>query len=462
MGWRLAALVAAVLAVLALLLVFPPSRQSGGQHGLQGGGVEAPRQVLVSATVLGQGSLALNGTPVSNSTLLLGPGVVSLEARPASGWRLKQLLVNGSPGVADWLRIRGNTSIAAVFERVKVRVVLVVAGDGLLYVNGSLAVNGTGSKELEAEPGVLLLASLEPWSPFLQARLYVNGTPVERCPSCPPVYAVEVRGDTELRAVFEPRKVVLRVDAKGLAAKLASKSWERVVNGSEVIGATAGEPVNVTSYCPPSPEARPCIVGWAVRVHAPTGVLNSTASANTTITPVYDIELEAIVQKVVGGIPSPIPGGVLYAGREIPAEAVPRHVWLDVRPWTAKVEYLGNGTWLIDEPVGNDLYIAVPPNWSLVTVEAWLVDSYVKPYLDVYVVTSNNPVLRYKGAGTCSSFPSYVRMTLARDGRVLEKPEYWCLGDGYSTVGPDPQARENYLLFRVASAKLKVRVSLQP
>ncbi len=460
MGWRLAALVAAVLAVLALLLVFPPSRQSGGQHGLQGGGVEAPRQVLVSATVLGEGALYVNGSPVGNASLLLRPGVVSLEARPASGWRLKQLLVNGSPGVADWLRIRGNTSIAAVFERVKVRVVLVVAGDGLLYVNGSLAVNGTGSKELEAEPGVLLLASLEPWSPFLQARLYVNGTPVERCPSCPPVYAVEVRGDTELKAVFEPRKVVLRVDAKGLAAKLASKSWEHVVNGSEVIGATAGEPVNVTSYCPPSPEARPCIVGWAVRVHAPTGVLNSTASANTTITPVYDTELEAIVQKVVGGIPSPVPGGVLYAGREIPAEAVPTPPWH--HPWSARVEYLGNGTWLIDDPVFDDLYIAVPPNWSRVTVEAWLVDSYVKPYLDVYVVTSNNPVLRYKGAGTCHSFPSYVRITLARDGRVLEKPEYWCLKGGYSTVGPDPQAREGYLLLTVASAKLKVRVSLQP
>ncbi|AKG38038.1 hypothetical protein MA03_00280 [Infirmifilum uzonense] len=347
MGWRLAALVAAVLAVLAVLLVFPPSRQSGGQHGLQGGGVEAPRQVLVSATVLGQGSLALNGTPVSNSTLLLRPGVVSLEARPASGWRLKQLLVNGSPGVADWLRIRGNTSIAVVFEHVPVKVVVYSDLEGARAV-----VNGSS---------VALPAELEvPWG----SVLVVEQAPVEGYEALNGTVTLRALGDVEVRLAYRKVRFVARF--LNVLVPVKVNATGRVYAGNFTLAFNRSHTVAVEPYgvddagCAPFNQThKVCLHGWLRRSTNET-LRVRYLYVNLTGDEVFD-QLQVYTKASYdAAVIEVLVGNTTVKTIAWPAAS------LMVVPFRAEYEYVGNGWFHVK---GDDwgFYIKMPP-WRRIRV----------------------------------------------------------------------------------------------
>ncbi|MEM4898911.1 MAG: hypothetical protein QXM99_00720, partial [Thermofilum sp.] len=212
----LAAAAAVAAAALLLLLGFytPPAPL-------------APSSVALSARYLlveveGPGALLVNGSAQSLVSSAK-PFTALVEAAPGRCSRLVELLVNGTPVESSriLLEVGGNTTVKAVFARYCVLVRFEVAGPGSVLVNGSAVANGS---ELEVEPGATLLVALEAAERFEKA-LYVNGTRLQGCPGCwapVEVYPVAIRGETELRAVFEPRRAVLHIDTGGLPAIISS------------------------------------------------------------------------------------------------------------------------------------------------------------------------------------------------------------------------------------------------
>jgi hypothetical protein len=408
------------------LLVFPPSRQSGGQHGLQGGGVEAPRQVLVSATVLGEGALYVNGSPVGNASLLLRPGVVSLEARPASGWRLKQLLVNGSPGVADWLRIRGNTSVVAIFEHAMVRVTLESSPPGAKLVLGGMEVELP--RVLEVAYGSVVELSAEPSPGFRLERVLVNGSEA----SLP--LRFEARGDTrvvfifsKLTApveVFNPANLTLRVEA--LWGKPGN--WTRVgsweLNSSAVLEVPLGSYLRVTGFCKRFNETLYLCYTYATVQGAFLNPFGEPFNAS------YSVWNGSQTWYPLAGRVSLSAGWIL---RKTNMTAPVVEVWVSgklqqvqlylvpVTRQVGRIEYRGNGTIYA---VGSllDFYIPIPENYSTVVIEgvAYLpVEGCEVDFSRVYAVDTEirekAAVVNYRVSGV----PFHV---VFKDGRIESVP----------------------------------------
>ena len=443
----------------------------------------SPQPPILKTSLLvnveGSGRVLVNGSEALGTVTLPAGSSIAVEAKPADGWRLKSMLVNGTPVSPPLtLIVRGNTTVKVVFERTMILVRISAVGNGSVYVNGSLVLNGTGVKDLELKPRASLLITLVPSSQSLEGRLYVNGSKLPRCSRCAPAFLVEAGGDTEIRAVFEPRRIALSIDAKNLTVILSARNWTQRVEGRAVIGAVAGEPVNITTLCVKLGGGDMlCAVAWLVRVHSPQGVVNGSALPNSTIMPLYDTELEAMVDRVKGTLPPPATGGVLLNGSEVPAQLVPAPGWLGSKPFDAKFKYLGNGTWLIDTLGVNDFVLQMPTNWSTVTVEVWVDYIYTSPYFDVNVVLNEIPVppsplpsppCVIGGRGVIGSplTSGYHRVVFTRQGKLVEAvhPNEWAsIGvawtDGSTEV---PLLRDGYLNFIVKGAVFRVRVSLSP
>ncbi|MEM4790911.1 MAG: hypothetical protein QXP54_05815 [Thermofilum sp.] len=454
----LAAAAAVAAAALLLLLGFytPPAPL-------------APSSVALSARYLlveveGPGALLVNGSAQSLVSSAK-PFTALVEAAPGRCSRLVELLVNGTPVESSriLLEVGGNTTVKAVFARYCVLVRFEVAGPGSVLVNGSAVANGS---ELEVEPGATLLVALEAAERFEKA-LYVNGTRLQGCSSCwapVEVYPVAVRGDTELRAVFEPRRAVLHVDTGGLPVLISSGDWWQQVNGSATIGVEVGQVVNLTVFCKPDGDKLLCAVAWHVSESTPLGLVNATAPPNTTLVVRSDTWMRAVVLEVKGKPPEPARGAVLLDGREAPATMYPEPFSAEVRPWTASIQYLGGGEWLIDSPKQTSLLLELPRNWSTAALEIWVEYGYPGlQYLSVEVVVREHPTQDFKGCdsgGRRYEAGAYLRIILTRSGEVPEMPEGWGVNWG-GWVVRNPLAKEGWLYLKIDATLLKLRISLK-
>ncbi|MEM4563565.1 MAG: hypothetical protein QXI55_06550, partial [Thermofilum sp.] len=404
---------------------------------------------------------------------LTRPFTALVEAAPGRCSRLVELLVNGTPvsGSRFSLEVGGNTTVKAVFARYCVVARFEVAGPGSVLVNGSAVVNGS---ELEVEPGATLLVALEAAERFEKA-LYVNGTRLQGCPGCwapVEVYPVAIRGDTELRAVFEPRRAVLHIDTGGLPAIISSGDWWQQVNGSATIGVEAGSVVNLTIFCKPDGDKLLCALGWVATVHTPLGVVNGSLLPNATLTVLGDTTLKAIVARVVSPVPPPVKGAVLFNGAEAPAEMIPDP--FEAYPgWSAEFKYLGNGTWLIDSPAWGSFFLEISANWSRATVELWVEQSYPGiHYIAVEAVINESAVPEFgnrllqhsKGCyyGWVLKPGAYFRVTLTRGGEALEASSGWdCEGERW-WVEYNPAAVKGRLYMLFGFTRVRMRVAVQP
>jgi len=222
--------------------------------------------------------------------------------------------------------------------------------------------------------------------------------------------------------------------------------------------------VNVTAFCVPFEDAMKCVVAWAVSEHTPSGLLNSTASPNFTLRSFNDVELKAVVSKAKSGLPSPVRGGVLMNGSEVPATMMPTTVWQSIRPWTARFEYLGNGTWLIDSTGSNEIALDIGANWSKAVVEMWVEANYPgEAFAEVSVVTSPQHFSGCQWSAPISiPVGSYHRIILTKGGKVLEMPSGWSNVTSWMGV-PDPVYDvPGRLNFWLKSVRVRVRVGVTP
>jgi hypothetical protein len=213
-GRRLLAL--ALIAFLALLLLFILMMMpKGGSPLLWGAG-----QPLVAASieVEGRGSVLANGTLLRswNSTK---PFALVLEAVPEKCWAFKGWLVNGTPYSAEpnaTLLVKGNTTVKAVFERLRYRLLFASnASWGLVSVNGSVAET---PYEVEAPCGSLLYLTLLSGSNethgFTPVGFLVNGNltgkPLE----------LHVYGSANVTALYRVETHVLHIESNAPGAKV--------------------------------------------------------------------------------------------------------------------------------------------------------------------------------------------------------------------------------------------------
>ncbi|PLJ76801.1 hypothetical protein [Infirmifilum sp. SLHALR2] len=460
----------AVLAVFFTLVVTSPTFQSW-LHSLWGAQPQQTQQPVQQQLQQQQAQPRLFTVRIeadaSNATALVNG---SLRALPATVRAMEGSLLVIEPQPTELheplnttvtVRVTGNATVALRYRRVYTLVRVSIFGAGQLLVNGTLAGNGT----LRVRPGALLLVRAVP-DLGKEAEVYVNGSKLSLCATCSPnpLVPIEVRGDTELVAVFGSKRIVLHVDTGNMSVLLKARDWERWVNGTAIIGLFAGEPVNVTTFCVPFGDAMKCVVAWAVSEHTPRGLLNSTAPPNFTLRSFNDVELRAVVSKVKSGLPSPVTGGVLMNGSEVPATMMPTSFAMDIRPWTARYEYLGNGTWLIDSTGSNQVVLDIGASWSKAVVEMWVEANYPgEAFARVTVVTSPQ---HFSGCAWSmpSSIPvgSYHRVVLSREGKILEMPYGWSIVT-VRRESPDPAfdvpGRLNFWLIGV---RVRVRVEVTP
>jgi hypothetical protein len=206
----------AALAFLAFLLFFILVMMPKGGSPLLWGA----RQPLVAASieVEGRGSVLANGTSTLfwNSTK---PFALRLEARPEECWAFRGWLVNGSFHSAEpnaTLTVRGNTTVKAVFERLRYRLTFASnASWGLLVVNGSVVET---PYEVEAPCGSLLYLTLLAGSNgthgFTPVGFLVNGSlagkPLE----------LRVYGSANVTALYRVETHVLAIESNAPGARV--------------------------------------------------------------------------------------------------------------------------------------------------------------------------------------------------------------------------------------------------
>jgi len=206
----------AALALLALLLLFILMVMPKGGSPLLWGA----RQPLVAASieVEGRGSVSANGTLLRswNSTK---PFALRLEARPEKCWAFRGWLVNGSLHSAEpnaTLTVRGNTTVKAVFERLRYRLTFASnASWGLLAVNGSVV---EAPYEMEAPCGSLLyltlLAGSNETHGFTPVGFLVNGS------SAGKPLELHIYGSANVTALYRVETHILAIESNAPGARV--------------------------------------------------------------------------------------------------------------------------------------------------------------------------------------------------------------------------------------------------
>jgi hypothetical protein len=320
----------AALAFLAFLLFFILMMMpKGGSPLLWGAG-----QPLVAASieVEGRGSVSANGTLLRswNSTK---PFALKLEARPEKCWAFKGWLVNGTPYSAEpnaTVTVRGNTTVKAIFERLRYRLLFASnASWGLLAVNGSVV---EAPYELEAPCGSILYLTLLSGSNethgFTPVGFLVNGSfagkPLE----------LHVYGSANVTALYRVETHVLHIESNAPGAKV-------LVDGAETpLPARIQRPRPFTAYiqAPPfiqvndtfawgSPEIQELRYRWGlgyvwvtVAAGSASVTVNGTASVRVLYRPTYKVGSAYVTwdpyyssyQKVEGNTLVSTPRGHIY------------------------------------------------------------------------------------------------------------------------------------------------------
>ena len=416
---RLLLAVATVAAALVLLL--PLILFSNGGSGALPLPASKQRTVSILVGVEGMGAVAVNGSEALGPVSLPSGSTVKVEAKPAEGWRLKSMLVNGTPASPPLtLTIRGNTTVRAVFERAPVEVRVEVAGPGRVVVNGSVVASNS---TVEAVPGGMLLVRLRPADCY-SGILLVDGRRVEPAGDAldPDLYEVPVEGAMTLRAVFARANITLEVDTKGLPALLRGDGWEKLVNGTARLTIKACTAVNVTTWKVVAGGNETFIVQWNYTEAGKSKLIPSSEQlkpfpANTTVYPSSDARLEAVVasHKIVNLTATK--GEIIFNGKPVPAVAT-IYKYTRSKP---KISYQGNGEWLVVGGAISTFYIQMPEGWKTVKVS---VCSQGGVYLDVSVILVNREgaVPPYQAQGTIlidGGGCNYV--VLSREGVVLER-----------------------------------------
>lgn len=103
----------------------------------------------------------MNSSAAQGFVAMDKPFTAIVEAAPSPCYTLKQLLVNGTPVESSRLELRvaGNTTVSAVFERSKVRVRLESNVDGAALLLGGSVVALPASVEVLCGSTVQLSAS---------------------------------------------------------------------------------------------------------------------------------------------------------------------------------------------------------------------------------------------------------------------------------------------------------------
>jgi hypothetical protein len=171
------------------------------------------------------GRVLANGTATTAWTSTK-PFTLVLEALPEKCYALDHWLVNGTrhPGESLTLTIAGNTTIKAVFQRLRYRLSAASnASWGLLAVNGSI-VNLPFEAELPCGAAVrlALLPGLSETHSFTPVGLIVNDSPVAKT-------EVELRaqGDLSVVALYRAETHVLLIESNAPGVKV-------LVDGAEV------------------------------------------------------------------------------------------------------------------------------------------------------------------------------------------------------------------------------------
>jgi hypothetical protein len=214
----------AMIAFLAFLLLFILLMMPKGGSPLLWGA----RQPLIAATieVEGRGSVLANGTLLRswNSTK---PFALVLEAMPEACWAFKGWLANGSFHSAEpnaTLTVRGNTTVKAVFERLRYRLLFASnASWGLVAVNGSVV---EAPYEVEAPCGSILYLTLLSGSNethgFAPLGFLVNGSfagkPLE----------LRVYASANVTALYRVETHILAIESNAPGAKV-------LVDGAETL-----------------------------------------------------------------------------------------------------------------------------------------------------------------------------------------------------------------------------------
>jgi len=206
-----------------------------------------PKPPTITATIEAtQGGRVLANGRETTTWTSTRPFTLTLEALPEKCYALDHWLVNGTrhPGESLTLTIAGNTTIKAVFQRLRHRLTVVSnASWGLLAVNGSI-VHLPFEAELPCGAAVrlaLLPASSETHS-LTPVGLIVNDSPVPRT-------EVELRaqGNMSIEAVYKVETHVLLIETNAPGVKV-------LVDGQEVTlpaKIQRARPFTVTIEAPP-------------------------------------------------------------------------------------------------------------------------------------------------------------------------------------------------------------------
>ncbi|MHB9301950.1 hypothetical protein [Thermofilum pendens] len=343
---------------------------------------EKPRNATVALRVHGVGALLVNGSSYVNTTLTLRvPAVLAINASAPKGWRLKTLMVNGSPVLPGVAKVYGNTTVEAVFERVFCTVYLRANVEGAgARVNGSLY-RLPASVEVPCPSTVLV----EPVAPG--GYRPVNSSA-----------ALEVSSNSSLLLVFERSRRVARFVNVRVPVSLNGT----VYAGDFEVGFEGVLRLNLSPYgvddagCVPFNETvKVCLEGWR-RLST-----NQTLRARWLALNLSDSE---VFEQVWGYAPAKLEGAVieLIAGNTT-VKTVAQPSKMMVVPFRAVYKYLGNGWFWVN---GSDwvFYISMPP-WKKIKVElnytawggAWgrlaVVVRNDNLYFDVGAALGNTPTL---------------------------------------------------------------------
>ena len=467
--------IVSVIAAVAIAIVAFAIWLFSTQGGL-GAGAFVPtatrgRRAVLSIGVEGVGAVAVNGSEALGTVTLPAGSSIAVEAKPADGWRLKSMLVNGTPVSPPLtLIVRGNTTIRAVFERAPVEVRVEVVGPGRVMVNDSLV---ESNSTLEVAPGSLVLVELRPAQCY-SASLLVNGSPVDLVNG---TAVVRVSGGTSLRAAFGPAVVTLEVDTKGLPALVRGEGWEKLVNGTARLTLKACEKVNVTTWKVFSYANYNITVSfihqWRYEEGGNTTYIPLFAPLkpiNITISPSRDARLEGLVASYPVSRSRVVRGEITYNNRTVETVMTEYNYtsrWLNYK-------YLGDGWWQVEASWIGTVYIKMPEGWSKAKVYLCVERVGYGGGIDVGVIINNDdsknpPFLAYSvtpfleeswkavgnemlPVGRC--YP----VTLSRNGEVLEADGIWSSRLTKTRYFADPVAGEGWLCFTAGVGTFKVKV----